>query len=66
MEKTITVAIDEMNAAGIKGKESTPYLLKKVKELTQGKSLDTNIQLVLNNAKVAAEIAVEYSKITRA
>jgi pseudouridine-5'-phosphate glycosidase len=66
MEKTITVAIDEMNAAGIKGKESTPYLLKKVKELTQGKSLDTNIQLVLNNAKVAAEIAVEYAKITRA
>jgi pseudouridine-5'-phosphate glycosidase len=41
----------------IKGKESTPFLLAKVKELTGGKSLDTNIQLVYNNAKLAAEIA---------
>lgn len=64
MEKIITKALNELNQAGVKGKDSTPFLLKKVKELTLGKSLDTNIQLVLNNAKVAAEIAVEFSKLT--
>lgn len=62
MEKVINDALAEMNAKGIKGKDSTPFLLGKVKELTAGKSLETNIQLVLNNARVAAEIAVAYSK----
>jgi pseudouridine-5'-phosphate glycosidase len=61
MEKVINDALAEMNQKGIKGKDSTPFLLGKVKELTAGKSLETNIQLVLNNAKVAAEIAVAYA-----
>jgi pseudouridine-5'-phosphate glycosidase len=55
--KTIDKAILEAEMNKIKGKESTPFLLAKVKELTGGKSLDTNIQLVYNNAKLAAEIA---------
>ncbi|WP_413576171.1 pseudouridine-5'-phosphate glycosidase [Bdellovibrio sp. HCB290] len=61
MEAVINSALQEMNDKGIKGKDSTPFLLGKVKELTGGKSLATNIQLVLNNAKLAAEIAVAYS-----
>nr|WP_304504528.1 pseudouridine-5'-phosphate glycosidase [Bdellovibrio sp. KM01] len=61
MEKVISNALAEMNEKGIKGKDSTPFLLGKVKELTAGKSLETNIQLVLNNAKLAAQIAVAYA-----
>ncbi len=58
MTNAIDAALVEQHQLGIKGKESTPFLLAKVKELTQGKSLDSNIQLVLNNAKLASEIAV--------
>ena len=49
-----------MNAKGIHGKEATPFLLAKVKELTGGDSLDSNIHLVFNNAKVASQIAASY------
>lgn len=59
----IESAVQEAEAQGIKGKESTPFLLAKVKELTDGASLDSNIQLVFNNAKVGAQIAVELSKL---
>ena len=57
INKAIDDAIDEMNAKGIHGKEATPFLLAKVKELTGGDSLDANIHLVFNNAKVASQIA---------
>jgi pseudouridine-5'-phosphate glycosidase len=60
MTQAINQAIAEQNKLGIKGKESTPYLLGKVKELTQGKSLASNIELVRNNAVLAAQIAVAY------
>jgi pseudouridylate synthase len=59
----IESALNEAVEKGIKGKESTPYLLSKVKEITEGKSLESNIELVLSNAKLAAQIAIEYSKI---
>lgn len=59
----ILEAVKQQNEQGIKGKESTPFLLAKVKELTSGDSLDSNIQLVYNNAKVGAQIAVELSKL---
>ena len=63
---TINAAIDqaiaECNEKGIKGKETTPFLLARVAELTGGNSLASNIQLVFNNAKVAALTAVEYCK----
>lgn len=45
---------------GIKGKEITPFLLSKIKELTGGESLKANIELVLNNARLAARIAAAY------
>jgi pseudouridine-5'-phosphate glycosidase len=64
---TITQAIGEAvasaDASGVKGKELTPYLLGKVKELTGGDSLESNIKLVYNNARVAAELAVELAKL---
>ena len=57
----INAAIDEAVAdakrLGIRGKDTTPYLLARVKELTGGDSLEANIQLVLNNARLAARIA---------
>lgn len=59
----ILEAVKQQNEQGVKGKESTPFLLAKVKELTGGESLDSNIQLVYNNAKVGAQIAVELSKL---
>ena len=59
----IDQAIAECNAKGIKGKETTPFLLARVSELTGGDSLASNIQLVFNNAKVAAQTAVEYCKL---
>ena len=52
----------EATRENIKGKAVTPYLLSKVKELTAGKSLVSNIELVLNNARLAAEIAVARNR----
>lgn len=62
--KAIEEALKQAQRDGIKGKESTPYLLAKVKELTGGDSLDSNIQLVYNNAKVGAQVAVALAKIS--
>ncbi len=63
INKAIDEAISDSIKDGIHGKESTPYLLAKVKELTGGDSLSSNIQLVYNNAALAAKTAVEYSKL---
>lgn len=59
----INKAVKEAEENGIKGKESTPFLLAKVKEITGGNSLESNIQLVYNNAIVGAQLAVELSKL---
>lgn len=59
----INDALKEADEKGIKGKETTPFLLSKIKEITGGASLDSNIQLVYNNAKVGAKLAVELSKL---
>ena len=59
----IESALREANTLGIKGKDSTPFLLAKVKELTGGDSLQSNIELVYNNARVAAKLAVAYAKL---
>ena len=56
----IDQAIRECNEKGIHGKETTPFLLARVAELTGGDSLASNIRLVFNNAKVAAQTAVAY------
>jgi pseudouridine-5'-phosphate glycosidase len=60
--RVIDEAVQEAEFNGIKGKETTPFLLAKVKEITKGESLEANIQLVYNNAKVGAQLAVELSK----
>lgn len=62
IDKAIEEALHQCNVQGIHGKETTPFLLAKVVELTGGESLESNIKLVLNNAKVAALTAVELSK----
>ena len=62
IDAAIEQALKEAAEAGIKGKETTPFLLAKVVELTGGESLDSNIQLVLNNARLAAKTAVELAK----
>ncbi len=56
----IEEALAEMDAAGVHGKECTPFLLAKVKEITGGDSLDANIQLAYNTARVGAAIARAY------
>ncbi|WAA08606.1 pseudouridine-5'-phosphate glycosidase [Fervidibacillus albus] len=58
----IEKALEEAEKENIHGKEVTPFLLSKVKDLTEGKSLESNIALVKNNAKLAAEIAVHLKK----
>ncbi len=59
----INSAIKEAEENGIKGKETTPFLLSKVKDITKGDSLEANIQLVYHNALVAAQVASEYTKL---
>ena len=55
----------EIEKEGIKGKDTTPYLLAKVKDLTKGESLESNIKLVYNNAKVGSLIANELCALRK-
>lgn len=63
INKAIDEAIEESKKLGIHGKETTPFLLAKVKDLTGGDSLASNIQLVLNNARLAAKTAAQLTTI---
>ncbi len=63
INNAIEKALKEADEKGIKGKEITPFLLKRVTEITGGESLEANIQLVLNNAKLGAEIAIELAEL---
>jgi len=65
MERAIEAALSAAAAAGVKGRDVTPFLLAKMKELTSGESLESNIALVLNNASLAAAIAVAYAEETK-
>lgn len=62
IDEAISKALEDMEKLNIKGKEETPFLLKRIVELTNGKSLEANIALVLNNARLGALIAKEYVK----
>jgi pseudouridine-5'-phosphate glycosidase len=57
IDAVIEEALSEMNDLGITGKDTTPFLLAKIAERTRGRSLRANIELVVNNARLAAEIA---------
>ncbi len=63
INKAIDEAILEMDKLGIKGKDTTPYLLGKIVEITGGNSLKSNIQLVYNNCKVASQISVALNTL---
>lgn len=65
VDQAIAQALDEARARGVKGKASTPFLLARVAELTGGDSLAANIALVLNNAALAARVAVSYGQVAR-
>lgn len=62
INQAIEEAILMAEKKGIKGKKITPFLLEKIGKLTEGKSLEANIQLVFNNAKLASKIAVAFAK----
>ena len=60
INRAIDEAIEASVREGIHGKATTPFLLAKVKDITGGDSLDSNIRLVFNNARLAAQVAAEY------
>ncbi|XP_039664409.1 pseudouridine-metabolizing bifunctional protein C1861.05 isoform X1 [Perca fluviatilis] len=62
IEEAIQAAVTEASAKGITGRDVTPFILQKVNELTEGKSLQANIALIHNNAKVGSQIACALSK----
>ena len=63
IDGVIRTAVAEMEARGISGKDTTPFILAKVNEITGGVSLKANIALAKNNARLAAEIAVAYARL---
>ena len=63
INKAIDEAVEEAKEQGIHGKATTPFLLAKIKDLTGGSSLDSNIQLVYNNARLAAKTAATLSAL---
>lgn len=65
INKAISEAIEDAKKQGIHGKETTPFLLAKIKDLTGGDSLASNIQLVYNNARLAAKTAAELCGLAK-
>ncbi|MBS3984102.1 MAG: pseudouridine-5'-phosphate glycosidase [Selenomonadales bacterium] len=65
IDEKINYALEEASSQGIKGKDTTPFLLSRVKELTEGSSLKANLELVYNNAVLAARIAKSYSQLVK-
>ncbi len=63
MDVVIKEALVKADEAGIRGKDTTPFLLKYIKDATKGHSLASNLQLAYNNAHVASKIAVELAKL---
>ena len=63
MEKVINQALEMAKEAKVRGKATTPFLLAAIKDITGGDSLATNLQLAYNNARVASDVAVEFSKL---
>ena len=59
----IEAALERANKNGVNGKATTPFLLSEIKKITKGKSLTSNIQLVYNNARVGADLAVALAKL---
>jgi pseudouridine-5'-phosphate glycosidase len=64
IDAIIERALADAETQGVRGKELTPFLLGRIVELTGGESLEANIQLVLHNARLAAQVALAYSALT--
>ncbi|SAL95430.1 hypothetical protein [Absidia glauca] len=63
IQEAINRAVQEARSQGVRGKEETPFLLKRITELTRGKSLEANIALIKNNARVGGQMAVALSQL---
>jgi pseudouridylate synthase len=63
IESITRQALDEAAAQGVSGKRVTPFLLARIKELTEGRSLVTNIALVKHNAQVGADLAMALAQV---
>jgi pseudouridine-5'-phosphate glycosidase len=62
VEQAISSALAEADAKGIQGKAVTPFLLRRLAETTQGRSLKANVDLIVNNARFAGQLAVEDAR----
>ena len=65
INKVIKDAVAEAEKLGVKGKDTTPFLLDKIQKLTEGSSLKANIELVCNNTKLATKIAKELANLEK-
>ncbi|KAN0034641.1 hypothetical protein ACTFIV_001172 [Dictyostelium citrinum] len=65
IDRAIKESIEQSKVDGILGKDITPYLLKKVNEKTGGKSLESNIELVKNNARIGSQISKHYYNLLK-
>ena len=61
VQKAVSQAVEEAHEKGVRGQEMTPFLLRRVSELTGGESLKANLALLRNNARLAAQMAIEMS-----
>ena len=61
MRPLVERAMQDCEALGVRGKQVTPAVLERILALTEGRSMETNIALVENNAKLAAEIAIAFA-----
>ena len=57
-QQAINTALRDASAQGVTGADTTPFLLERIRDLTGGASLQSNIELVMNNARVGAQLAV--------
>jgi pseudouridylate synthase len=64
MDPVIAQALADLDARSIAGRDATPYLLGRIVELTDGRSLTANIALVRENARVGAQVAMRYAELT--
>lgn len=62
IDEAVNNALKEAKLNNIIGKEITPFLLSKIKDITKGKSLESNLELVYNNARLASKVALEYER----
>ena len=62
VDEAIAAALEQARRQGVRGKEVTPFLLRAVAEATGGRSLEANVALLMNNARVAASVAVALAE----